>query len=157
MTSVFWCPQDFDCGRVRGRGDVCSAGMDEEDLVSDERTDSKGDVLRPAVVCKAGVNVVQLLKAWGAHVTVTCSHDAQLLVQALGADCVVDYTAGAPGELMAAAAGGKWVYTLTTCPWCHGNAELTQQEGRRRKRKEEGEERGEGRRRRGGKKQEEEG
>lgn len=37
---------------------------------------------------------VQLLKAWGAHVTVTCSHDAQQLVEALGADCVVDYTAG---------------------------------------------------------------
>lgn len=37
---------------------------------------------------------VQLLKAWEAHVTVTCSHDAEQLVGALGADCVVDYTAG---------------------------------------------------------------
>lgn len=36
----------------------------------------------------------QLLKAWGAHVTVTCSHNAEGLVRGLGADEVVDYTAG---------------------------------------------------------------
>lgn len=46
-----------------------------------------------AVVFQDGM-CVQLLKAWGAQVTVTCSHDAQQLVEALGADCVVDYTAG---------------------------------------------------------------
>lgn len=45
---------------------------------------------------------VQLLKAWGAHVTVTCSHNAQHLVRALGADCVVDYTAGPVKELLGA-------------------------------------------------------
>ena len=33
---------------------------------------------------------VQLLKAWGAHVTVTCSHNAELLVRHLGADFVVE-------------------------------------------------------------------
>ena len=36
----------------------------------------------------------QLLKAWGAHVTVTCSHNAEGLLRGLGADEVVDYTAG---------------------------------------------------------------
>lgn len=41
----------------------------------------------PSVCC-------QLLKAWGAHVTVTCSQNAEGLVRGLGADEVVDYTAG---------------------------------------------------------------
>lgn len=36
----------------------------------------------------------QLLKAWGAHVTVTCSQNAEGLVRGLGADEVVEYTAG---------------------------------------------------------------
>lgn len=40
----------------------------------------------------------KLLKAWGAHVTVTCSHNAEGLVRGLGADEVVDYTAGDPAE-----------------------------------------------------------
>lgn len=35
-----------------------------------------------------------MLKAWGAHVTVTCSQNAERLVRGLGADHVVDYTAG---------------------------------------------------------------
>lgn len=35
----------------------------------------------------------QLLKAWGAHVTVTCSQNAEGLIRGLGADEVVDYTA----------------------------------------------------------------
>lgn len=34
--------------------------------------------------------------------TVTCSYNAQPLVRALGADCVVDYTAGPVRELLAA-------------------------------------------------------
>lgn len=37
---------------------------------------------------------IKLLKAWGAHVTVTCSQNAEGLVRGLGADEVVDYTAG---------------------------------------------------------------
>lgn len=41
-----------------------------------------------------GTFSVQLLKAWGAHVTVTCSHNAEGLLRGLGADEVVDYTAG---------------------------------------------------------------
>lgn len=41
-----------------------------------------------------GTFSVQLLKAWGAHVTVTCSQNAEGLVRGLGADEVVDYTAG---------------------------------------------------------------
>ncbi|XP_034018206.1 reticulon-4-interacting protein 1 homolog, mitochondrial-like isoform X2 [Thalassophryne amazonica] len=41
-----------------------------------------------------GTFSIQLLKAWGAHVTVTCSHNAEGLVRGLGADEVVDYTAG---------------------------------------------------------------
>lgn len=40
----------------------------------------------------------QLLKAWGAHVTVTCSQNAEGLVRGLGADEVVDYTAGDVAE-----------------------------------------------------------
>uniref|UniRef100_A0A4W5RAT5 Reticulon 4 interacting protein 1 n=1 Tax=Hucho hucho TaxID=62062 RepID=A0A4W5RAT5_9TELE len=36
----------------------------------------------------------QMLKAWGAHVTVTCSQNAERLVRELEADHVVDYTAG---------------------------------------------------------------
>lgn len=35
----------------------------------------------------------QLLKAWGAHVTVTCSQNAEGLVRGLGADEVVNYLA----------------------------------------------------------------
>uniref|UniRef100_A0A6Q2WU18 NAD(P)H oxidoreductase RTN4IP1, mitochondrial n=1 Tax=Esox lucius TaxID=8010 RepID=A0A6Q2WU18_ESOLU len=41
-----------------------------------------------------GTFSIQLLKAWGAHVTVTCSHNAEGLVRGVGADDVVDYTAG---------------------------------------------------------------
>lgn len=40
----------------------------------------------------------QLLKAWGDHVTVTCSQNAEGLVRGLGADEVVDYTAGDMAE-----------------------------------------------------------
>ncbi|XP_059213011.1 reticulon-4-interacting protein 1 homolog, mitochondrial-like [Centropristis striata] len=47
-----------------------------------------------------GTFSIQLLKAWGAHVTVTCSQNAEGLVRGLGADEVVDYTAGdAPDQL----------------------------------------------------------
>ncbi|KAM9356039.1 reticulon-4-interacting protein 1 homolog, mitochondrial-like isoform 1-T1 [Pholidichthys leucotaenia] len=41
-----------------------------------------------------GTFALQLLKAWGAHVTVTCSQNAEGLVRGLGADEVVDYTVG---------------------------------------------------------------
>lgn len=41
-----------------------------------------------------GTFAMQMLKAWGAHVTVTCSQNAEQFVRGLGADCVVDYTAG---------------------------------------------------------------
>lgn len=40
----------------------------------------------------------QLLKAWGAHVTVTCSQNAEGLVRGLGADEVVNYSAGDVAE-----------------------------------------------------------
>ncbi|XP_034755558.1 reticulon-4-interacting protein 1 homolog, mitochondrial-like isoform X1 [Etheostoma cragini] len=40
-----------------------------------------------------GTFSIQLLKAWGAHVTVTCSQNAEGLIRGLGADEVVDYTA----------------------------------------------------------------
>ncbi|RVE55710.1 hypothetical protein OJAV_G00229220 [Oryzias javanicus] len=47
-----------------------------------------------------GTFSIQLLKAWGAHVTVTCSQNAEGLVRGLGADEVVDYTAeDAPEQL----------------------------------------------------------
>ncbi|CAK6962132.1 reticulon-4-interacting protein 1 homolog%2C mitochondrial [Scomber scombrus] len=41
-----------------------------------------------------GTFAIQMLKAWGAHVTVTCSQNAEGFVKRLGADHVVDYTAG---------------------------------------------------------------
>ncbi|CAL8315593.1 unnamed protein product [Lota lota] len=44
-----------------------------------------------------GTFSIQLLKAWGAHVTVTCAGNAEGLVRGLGADEVVDYTAGDVG------------------------------------------------------------
>ncbi|KAM9842807.1 NAD(P)H oxidoreductase RTN4IP1, mitochondrial isoform 2-T2 [Aulostomus maculatus] len=44
----------------------------------------------------------EMLKAWGAHVTVTCSQSAEGIVRELGADHVVDYTAG-PVEVPLAA------------------------------------------------------
>lgn len=45
-----------------------------------------------------GTFSIQLLKAWGAHITVTCSQNAEGLVRGLGADEVVDYTAGDAAE-----------------------------------------------------------
>lgn len=53
-------------------------------------------------LCRSTISALrqQLLKAWGAHVTVTCSHNAEGLVRGLGADEVVDYAAGdAPKRL----------------------------------------------------------
>lgn len=41
-----------------------------------------------------GTFAIQMVKAWGANVTVTCSQNAERLVRDLGADDVVDYTAG---------------------------------------------------------------
>ncbi|KAK5916460.1 hypothetical protein CgunFtcFv8_011440 [Champsocephalus gunnari] len=41
-----------------------------------------------------GTFAIQMLKAWGAHVTVTCSQNAERFVRDLGADHVVDYTSG---------------------------------------------------------------
>lgn len=38
-----------------------------------------------------GTFAIQLMKAWGAHVTTTCSTDAIQLVTSLGADVAVDY------------------------------------------------------------------
>ncbi|NWS69323.1 RT4I1 protein, partial [Crotophaga sulcirostris] len=41
-----------------------------------------------------GTFAVQLLKAWGAHVTAVCSHDASAMMEKLGADDVIDYKSG---------------------------------------------------------------
>uniref|UniRef100_A0A1A7W868 NAD(P)H oxidoreductase RTN4IP1, mitochondrial n=2 Tax=Iconisemion striatum TaxID=60296 RepID=A0A1A7W868_9TELE len=49
-----------------------------------------------------GTFATQMLKAWGAHVTVTCSHNAERFVRGLGADRVVDYTAGPVEEALGA-------------------------------------------------------
>ncbi|KAM5164359.1 NAD(P)H oxidoreductase RTN4IP1, mitochondrial [Mantella aurantiaca] len=40
-----------------------------------------------------GTAAIQLLKAWGAHVTVVCSGGAQTLMNDLGADDIIDYSA----------------------------------------------------------------
>ncbi|XP_077587212.1 NAD(P)H oxidoreductase RTN4IP1, mitochondrial [Stigmatopora nigra] len=49
-----------------------------------------------------GTFAIQMLKAWGAHVTVTCAKNAERLVTGLGADHMVDYTAGPVQEPLAA-------------------------------------------------------
>lgn len=41
---------------------------------------------------------LQVMKAWGAHVTAVCSKDASELVRKLGADEVIDYTLGSVDE-----------------------------------------------------------
>lgn len=45
-----------------------------------------------------GTFAIQMLKAWGAHVTATCSGAAEGLVKRLGADEVVDYTQAPVGQ-----------------------------------------------------------
>ena len=46
-----------------------------------------------------GTFAVQLVKAWGAHVTAVCSHDAGTLMRKLGADDVIDYKSGSLEQL----------------------------------------------------------
>ncbi|KAJ0061395.1 hypothetical protein NL108_018238, partial [Boleophthalmus pectinirostris] len=58
-----------------------------------EETSHNKRVLITGASGGVGTFSIQLLKAWGAHVTVTCSHNAEGLVRGLGADEVVDYTA----------------------------------------------------------------
>ncbi|KAF1375175.1 hypothetical protein PFLUV_G00236780 [Perca fluviatilis] len=76
-----------------------------------------------------GTFAIQMLKAWGAHVTVTCSQNAERFVRGLGADHVVDYTAGPVEEPLSALEkfdlildniGGdteRWALNLLK-PWC---------------------------------------
>ncbi|XP_047467648.1 reticulon-4-interacting protein 1 homolog, mitochondrial [Mugil cephalus] len=76
-----------------------------------------------------GTFAIQMLKAWGAHVTVTCSLNAERFVRELGADHVVDYTAGPVEEPLSALEkfdlildniGGdteRWALNLLK-PWC---------------------------------------
>ncbi|XP_069866281.1 reticulon-4-interacting protein 1, mitochondrial [Dipodomys merriami] len=45
-----------------------------------------------------GTFAIQIMKAWGAHVTAVCSQDASELVKKLGADDVVDYKCGSVEE-----------------------------------------------------------
>lgn len=65
-----------------------------------------------------------MLKAWGAHVTVTCSQNAEQFVKELGADHVVDYTAGPVEEPLSALE--KWDnHTHThTCSHSHRDTHL---------------------------------
>ncbi|XP_042356283.1 reticulon-4-interacting protein 1 homolog, mitochondrial isoform X2 [Plectropomus leopardus] len=49
-----------------------------------------------------GTFAIQMLKAWGAHVTVTCSQNAERFVKDLGADHTVDYTTGPVEEPLSA-------------------------------------------------------
>ncbi|XP_067402647.1 reticulon-4-interacting protein 1, mitochondrial [Emydura macquarii macquarii] len=45
-----------------------------------------------------GTFAIQLMKAWGGHVTAVCSSDASALVKKLGADDVIDYKSGDVAE-----------------------------------------------------------
>lgn len=45
-----------------------------------------------------GTFAIQVMKAWGAHVTAVCSQDASELVRKLGADDVIDYKSGSVEE-----------------------------------------------------------
>ncbi|XP_076604803.1 NAD(P)H oxidoreductase RTN4IP1, mitochondrial [Chaetodon auriga] len=76
-----------------------------------------------------GTFAIQMLKAWRAHVTVTCSQNAEWFVRGLGADYVVDYTAGPVEERLSTLekfdlildnVGGdteRWALNLLK-PWC---------------------------------------
>ncbi|RXM30945.1 Reticulon-4-interacting protein 1-like, mitochondrial [Acipenser ruthenus] len=70
----------------------------------------------------------ELMKAWGAHVTVTCSQNAEQLVKDLGADHMVDYKAGSveaqlralkPFDLILDNVGGDTEQWALSClkPW----------------------------------------
>uniref|UniRef100_A0A8C4Z767 Reticulon-4-interacting protein 1 homolog, mitochondrial-like n=1 Tax=Gadus morhua TaxID=8049 RepID=A0A8C4Z767_GADMO len=69
-----------------------SALVNAAGLCSDNCSDKR--VLITGGSGGVGTFSIQLLKAWGAHVTVTCAGNAEGLVRGLGADEVVDYTAG---------------------------------------------------------------
>ncbi|XP_039385159.1 reticulon-4-interacting protein 1, mitochondrial isoform X4 [Mauremys reevesii] len=45
-----------------------------------------------------GTFAIQLMKAWGGHVTAVCSQDSSTLVKKLGADDVIDYKSGDVAE-----------------------------------------------------------
>lgn len=75
-----------------------------------------------------GTFSIQLMKAWGAHVTVTCSQNAEQLVKDLGADHMVDYKAGSveaqlralkPFDLILDNVGGDTEQWALSClkPW----------------------------------------
>ncbi|KAM8914626.1 NAD(P)H oxidoreductase RTN4IP1, mitochondrial isoform 2-T2 [Spinachia spinachia] len=76
-----------------------------------------------------GTFAIQMLKAWGAHVTVTCSQNAEQFVRGLGADHVVDYTTRPVEEQLGSLekfnlildnVGGdteRWAFNLLK-PWC---------------------------------------
>ncbi|KAM4865661.1 NAD(P)H oxidoreductase RTN4IP1, mitochondrial [Thomomys bottae] len=49
-----------------------------------------------------GTFAIQIMKAWGAHVTAVCSQDASELVKKLGADDVIDYKCGRVEEQLKA-------------------------------------------------------
>ncbi|KAM3602223.1 uncharacterized protein V6R79_000045 [Siganus canaliculatus] len=77
-------------------GTALSALVNAGGLCKDSASDKR--VLITGGSGGVGTFSIQLLKAWGAHVTVTCSHNAEGLVRGLGADEVVDYTAGDVAE-----------------------------------------------------------
>uniref|UniRef100_A0A8C9VTT8 NAD(P)H oxidoreductase RTN4IP1, mitochondrial n=1 Tax=Scleropages formosus TaxID=113540 RepID=A0A8C9VTT8_SCLFO len=67
---------------------VNSAGLNKDNC-------SKKRVLIIGASGGVGTFAIQMVKAWGGHVTAVCSQNAEGLVRGLGADHVVDYATGA--------------------------------------------------------------
>eukprot|EP00058_Branchiostoma_floridae_P013655 XP_002599143.1 hypothetical protein BRAFLDRAFT_59069 [Branchiostoma floridae] len=63
-----------------------------------------------------GTFAVQLLKAWGAHVTTTCSRDAIPMMTSLGADDIVNYQAQDVMEQLKRVDKFDCFTSLTLCP-----------------------------------------
>ncbi|XP_062980905.1 reticulon-4-interacting protein 1, mitochondrial [Elgaria multicarinata webbii] len=66
---------------------VCGGGLNQDNC-------SNKRVLIFGASGGVGTFAIQLMKAWGAHVTAVCSQDASELVKRLGADDVIDYKSG---------------------------------------------------------------
>ncbi|KTF73054.1 hypothetical protein cypCar_00044423 [Cyprinus carpio] len=73
---------------------VNTGGLNKDNSSKKRQRSYTGRIRRSGNLSYTVFASLQMVKAWGAHVTVTCSQNAERLVRDLGADDVVDYTAG---------------------------------------------------------------